>query len=167
MVVLGYLFTIATYTLLCISRFMKNKKMMLTLDLFSKILMPISFYCFNSYSGVYIFIAVFLMLFVANIKERMKKKWLPLYLLFQTLYLIILYFTYAGISSILVVITVSVALYTTWWLPPQQMRIIGAFNGMTYLSYQLSIQNWAGLLEIFVIISNFISYFKAKKHTLS
>lgn len=36
-------------------------------------------------------------------------------------------------------------------------------NCFTYLAYQISIKNWAGLLEILVILSNFFSFLKYKK----
>lgn len=159
----GYLFTVANYVCYCCSRFMKKKKMMLLLDLVSKILMSVALYFLGSLSGAYIFIAVLFMLIVANIKERLNKKWFLAYAFFQFLYLLILWYTYIGISSVLVVLTVSVTLFSIWWLSPQKMRIVGAFNGLTFLAYQISIQNWVGLLEIFVIISNFISYYKSKK----
>ena len=97
------------------------------------------------------------------IKERLNKKWLFGYIFFQSLYLAILFYTYAGIPSILVVATVSVTLFCIWWLPPQQMRVVGGLNCFTYLAYQISIKNWAGLLEILVILSNFFSFLKYRK----
>lgn len=163
MIWLGYLFTFLNYVCYCLSRFMKHKRMMLLFDLIAKILTAIGLYFFNSLSGAYIFIAVFFMLIIANIKEYLNKKWLLGYLFFQGIYLAILYYTYAGASSVLVVTTVSVTLFCIWWLPPQKMRFVGGINGFTFLAYQISIKNWAGLLEIFVILSNFISYLKYKK----
>ena len=163
MIWLGYLFTFLNYVCYCLSRFMKHKSMMLLLDLISKILTAIGMYFLNSLSGAYIFIAVFFMLIVANIKEYLNKKWLFGYLFFQSIYLAILYYTYVDASSVLVVMTVSITLFCIWWLRPQQMRVIGGINGFTFLAYQISIKNRAGLLEIFVIISNFISYLKYKK----
>ena len=103
------------------------------------------------------------MLIIANIKERLNKKWLFGYIFFQSLYLAIVFHTYVGISSILVLMTVSITLFCIWWLPPQQMRVVGGLNCFTYLAYQISIKNWAGLLEIFVILSNFFSFLKYKK----
>ena len=167
MLLLGYTFTALNYACYCLSRFMKTKKMMLFLDLISKIFTSLGLYCLNSLSGAYVFIAVFFMLIVANIKERQNKRWLIGYIFFQSLYLIILYYTYIGISSILVTTQVSITLFCIWWLPPQKMRIIGGFNSFTCLAYQISIKNWAGLLEILVIFSNLISYLKYKKKSLS
>lgn len=163
MIWLGYFFTAVNYACYCLSRFMTHKKMMLLLDLLAKIFTALGLYFLDSLSGAYIFIAVFFMLIVTNIKERLNKKWLMGYIFFQSLYLAILYYTYAGISSILVVATVSVTLFCNWWLPPQQMRLIGGLNCFTYLAYQISIKNWAGLLEILVILSNFMSFIKHKK----
>ena len=105
------------------------------------------------------------MIIAANIKERLNKKWLWIYIFFQSLYIMILYYTYIGISSILVVISVSVTLFYIWWLPPQKMRIVGGINGIIYLAYQISIQNWAGILGIFVVLSNLFSFIKYKKNS--
>ena len=129
MIWLGYFFTILNYACYCLSRFMKHKKMMLLLDLLAKVFTALGLYFLDSLSGAYIFIAVFFMLIVANIKERLNKKWLFGYIFFQSLYLAILFYTYAGIPSI----------------------------------YQISIKNWAGLLEILVILSNLFSFLKYKK----
>ena len=107
--------------------------------------------------------AVFFLLIVVNIKERLHKKWLFGYIFFQILYFVILYFTYAGLSSILIVLTVSINLFSIWFLPPQQMRLISGINGFTYLAYQISIKNLAGLLEIFALLSNMISFIKYRK----
>ncbi len=163
MILLGYLFTVLNYVCYCLSRFMRLKKAMLLWDLMAKVFISMGLYCFGSLSGAYISMAVFFMLIVANIRERLNKKWLGSYLFFQALYLVILYYTYIGISSILVVLTVSITLFSVWWLPPQKMRLVGGLNGFTYLAYQISIRNWAGLLEIFVILSNFISFWKYRK----
>ncbi len=163
MIWLGYFFTALNYACYCLSRFMKHKKMMLLLDLLAKVFTALGLYFLDSLSGAYIFIAVFFMLIIANIKERLNKRWLFGYIFFQSLYLAILFYTYVGISSVLVVATVSVTLFCIWWLPPQQMRFIGGLNCFTYLAYQISIKNWAGLLEIFVILSNFFSFWKYKR----
>lgn len=163
MIWLGYLFTILNYGAFCLSRFMKHKKMMLLLDLLAKIFTALGLYFLNSLSGAYIFIAVFFMLIVANIKERLNKKWLLGYVFFQSLYMAILFCTYVGISSILVAATVSVTLFCIWWLPPQQMRVVSGLNSFTYLAYQISIKNWSGLLEILVILSNLFSFLKYRK----
>jgi len=83
--------------------------------------------------------------------------------LFQSIYFTILYATYVGISSILVTLTASIKLFCVWFLPPQQMRFLGGINSFTFLAYQISIKNWAGLLEIFSLFSNFSSFIKYRK----
>lgn len=163
MVLLGYFFTALNYLIYCISRFASSKKTMLFLDLLSKIFMAIGLYFLNSLSGAYMTIVIFFMLIVANIKEQLNKKWLCWYVFFQSLYFVILFFTYDGFSSILITTTVSTALFSVWWLKPQQMRLVSFLNGFTYLTYQISIKNWAGLLEILLILSNFFSFLKYRK----
>ena len=123
------------------------------LDLIVKVFTSLGLYCLGSLSGSYVFIVSFFMLIVANIKERLNKRWLGFYILFQSLYLLILYYTFVGLSSVLIVTTVSMTLFCIWWLPPQQMRFVGGLNSFTCLAYQITIKNWAGLLEIFVIVT--------------
>ena len=163
MVLLGYFFTALNYLIYCISRFAASKKTMLFMDLLSKIFMAMGLYFLNSLSGAYMTIVIFFMLIVANMKEQLNRKWLGWYIFFQGLYFIILFFTYDGFSSILITATVSTALLSVWWLKPQQMRLVSFFNGFTYLAYQISIKNWAGLLEILLILSNFLSFLKYRK----
>ena len=157
MVILGYIFTALNYLIYCISRFRRKKKTMLALDLWAKILTILGLYCLGSLSGAFSFIIVFCVLIAANIKERLKKKWTALYILFQWLYIMILICTYQGISSALVFTTSSISLFSNWWFPPQKLRFAGGCNSILFVIYQISIKNWAGLLELFVMFSNFAS----------
>ena len=166
MIILGYLFTVLNYVCYCLSRFMKQKSAILALDLVAKIFTALGLYCLSSLSGAYIYMIAFAMLIIANIKERIHKEWLWGYILFQSLYFIILYITYVGISSILVVLTASIKLFSVWFLSPQKMRFLGGINSLTFLAYQISIKNWAGLLEIFSLLSNVFSFIKYKKKNL-
>ena len=163
MILLGYLFTVLNYIIYCVSRFTQSKKAMLLGDLLSKIFMALGLYFLNSLSGAYMTVVIFFMLIIVNIKEQLNKKWEYWYVFFQGLYFIILFFTYDGFPSILITTTVSTALFSVWWLQPQQMRLVSFFNGFTYLAYQISIKNWAGLLEILLILSNFLSFLKYRK----
>ena len=163
MVIWGYIFTVLCYISYCFGCFRKKKASMLAWNLLSKVFITMALYCLNSLSGAYISMAVFAMLIVANIKERLHYKLIFGYIFFQSLYLVILYCTYVGISSILVVLTVSVNLFCVWFLKPQQMRLITGINCITYLSYQISIKNWAGLLELFSMFSNVLAYIKYRK----
>ena len=162
-ILLGYFFTIINYICYCISRFVRTKQMMLFLDLIAKIFTILGLYCLGSLSGAYSFIITFFLLIVANIKEKYNKRWLLTFLLFQGLYtLIILFIAFEGISSVLIFINATLNLVCVWWLSPQQMRIVGGLNSFFYLAYQISIRNWAGLIEIAVIYSNFAAYWKYK-----
>lgn len=163
MVFWGYFFTLINYVCFCTSRFMKTKQQMLLLDLLAKVFTILGLYCMGSMTGVWAFALMFVLLLVANVKEKYNKKWALLFLLFQGLYFVVLWYTYAGISSILVFLNSSVYLYCVWWLSPQNIRLVGGLNCFLYLAYQLSIKNWAGLTEIFVIISNFAAFFKNKE----
>ena len=166
LIFLGYLFTVINYICYCISRFVKTKQMMLFLDLVAKIFTILGLYCLGSLSGAYSFIITFFLLIVANIKEKYNKRWLPIFLLFQTLYIIVVLFVaFEGISSILVFINATLNLMCVWWFSPQKMRFVGGINSIFYLAYQICIKNWAGLIELAVIYCNFAAYIKYKKIT--
>ena len=162
MIFWGYFFTVVNYVCYCVSRFLKTKRQMLLLDLVSKVFTILGLYCLGSMTGVWAFVLMFVWLIVANIKEQYNKKWTPFFLLFQGLYCFVLFYTYAGVSSFLVFLNSSIYLFCVWWLSPQKIRFIGGFNSFLYLAYQISIKNWAGLIEILVIISNFVAFFKNK-----
>lgn len=163
MIFLGYLFTVINYAFYCASRFMADKKNILFMDLIAKIFTILGLYCLSSLSGAISFSITFFLLIAANIKERKEKKWLGLFILFQVLYTLTMVLQYEGLSSILVFITSTVNLICVWWLSPQKMRFVGGLNSFLYLLYQISIKNWAGLIEILVILSNLISYLKYRK----
>ena len=166
LIYLGYFFTVINYICYCSSRFVREKKWILTLDLIAKVFTIAGLYCLGSMSGALSFIIEFLILIVANIKERRaigKAANTLLYLVFAAAYVVILVTTFAGISSLLVFASCIITCTSNWWLPPQKMRIVGGFNSFIYLSYQLSIRNWAGLIEILVIISNFASFARYHK----
>ena len=159
-VVFGYFFTILCYILYCTSRFLRSKKNMLLMDLTAQLSTILALYCLGSMSGAFTFMVIFCSLIAANLKVRLDKRWTTGYIFFQILYLLILIFTYQGISSLLVFTTASISSFCNWWLAPQKIRFIGGCNSILFLIYQISIKNWAGLLEIIVMLSNFASYIK-------
>ena len=160
MIILGYLFTVINYIFYCASRFLADKKYILLMDLIAKIFTVLGLYCLGSLSGAITFIITFFMLIFANIKERHQQKWLFLFILLQLLYFATLVYQYDGLPSILIFITSSVNMLCVWWFNPQNMRLVGGLNSVLFLLYQISIKNWAGLIEILVILSNLISYLK-------
>lgn len=160
MIYLGYFFTALNYVAYCCSRFFPTKLLMLFGDLIAKIFTVLGLYCLGSLSGAWGFVITFFMLIVANLKEKYHKQWLMGYVIFQGLYILVLFYYFEGISSVLVVVSLSINLICVWFLNPQKMRFIGGLNSVLYLTYQLIIKNWAGLLEIVVIYSNFKSFYK-------
>ena len=160
MIFWGYFFTVINYVCYCASRFMKTKQKMLLFDLVSKVFTVLGLYFLGSMTGVWSFVLTFFWLIAANIKEKYNKRWMLFFLFFQGCYCAILFYTYAGLSSVLVFLSSTIYLYCVWWLSPQKIRFIGGLNNFIYLAYQISIKNWAGLIEIFVIISNFTAFFK-------
>lgn len=162
---IGYIFTLFNYIFYCISRFCRKKYQMLTLDLLAKLSTFVALFFLNSLSGAYSMLVSFTILIAANIKERKERIWAPVYVFFEALLIFIMIWKFAGISSILVFLTSSISLLSIWWLKPQKMRIAGMATSITSLFYQISIKNWAGLLEIVVICSNILSFAKYKRET--
>lgn len=161
--ILGYFFTVLNYAFYCTSRFLRSKQSMLLLDLGSKISFLLGLICLGSFSGAYTMAISFATVIFANIKEAKQTRWPGLYVLLQGLLLWVLIFRFEGISSILVFLSFSIALFATWWLPPQKMRITGLVSNLFTLMYNISLQNWAGLFELAVIASNLGSYLKYRK----
>ena len=163
MIWLGYFFTILNYIFYCISRFCRKKYQMLTLDMLAKIAFILGLYFLGSMSGVYSMSVTFFYLICANIKERLKCRWMGLYIFNEALLVYVMIHSFAGLSSVLIFVSTSIALLAVWWLPPQQMRIAGLLGNIMTLFYNLSIRNWAGLFELAVIISNFASFLKYRR----
>lgn len=160
---LGYLFTVFNYVFYCSSRFRRKKTKILGLDLLAKLSMILATFFLGSLSGSYSMMVSFSILIAANIKEKKEKQWTAGYVLFQLLLVAILAFRFEGISSVLVFLTSSVSLLSVWWLAPQKMRIASMVTSITSLLYQMSILNYAGLLELIVIGSNILSYLRYRK----
>lgn len=163
---MGYLFTVFNYVFYCTSRFCSKKHRMLTLDLLAKLSTFLALFFLNALSGAYSMLVSFLVLIVANVKIRRNARWLPGYILFQVVLIAIMIWKFAGISSVLVCFTSTVSLISIWWLSPQKMRIAGITTSISSLMYQLSIQNWAGMLEIIVICSNIVSFITYKRKNI-
>ena len=163
MIWLGYFFTILNYIFYCISRFCRKKYQMLTLDLLAKIAFILGLYFLGSMSGVYSMTVTFFYLICANIKERLKRRWMWLYVFNEVLLVYVMIHSFAGLSSVFIFASTSIALLAVWWLPPQQMRIAGLVGNIMTLLYNLSIRNWAGLFELAVIFSNFTSFLKYRR----
>lgn len=161
MVVIAYIFTVINYICYCISRYCKSKSQMVSLDLLAKLSSIIALILLGSLTGGFNMLVSIILLVVIKIRE---KKELPtklntiLFILFCALYIVILVFTYSGVSSILSFITSMLILIGLWYLKPQGMRKIGIAASVSCLFYMISIGNWAGLLEILVLFSNITSY---------
>ena len=167
MIYLAYSLTAVNYLLYCLSRYMKQKKHMLLLDIIAKIVTTISFLLLDSKTGMFnMLLAAVLLIFnyFYETKECITKKHNTIVFIIAVLiYCGILIVTYEGITSILVFITSVISLMSNQFLSPQKMRVTGVFNSIIYLSYQILLKNWAGLLEVLVIISNSTAWVKYRK----
>lgn len=157
---LGYIFTIISYAVYCVGRYCKNKSGMLYTDILSKIIASAGFLYLHSYTAVGNMLGGIAVLCLASLKEKRQRKWIPIFVTLELMYVAILLNTIQGISSVIIFITSTISLYNIWWNNPQKMRILGIVNSIIYTGFQISIKNWAGFLEIFVISSNISSYLK-------
>ena len=162
-VVWGYIFTAVNYVFYCISRFMYSKKDILFLNLFAKVFTVLGLYCMGSMTGVGVMSLNFIVCILCYLKERNQWKMHVVYWLLIGILITILVNTFAGISSLLVFTTSVLNLTANWWLPPQQMRMTAAAGSVLYLLYQISIANWAGLLEVFSFGSNLLSWLRYRE----
>ena len=169
MIYVAYGLTFINYVFYCSSRYMKKKEHMLLFDMIAKIVTTISFLLLNSETGMFNMLLAFVLILYNYVKEKKettsKTQNIIIFSIATSIYVIILFLTYSDISSILVFTTSIVSLISNQFLSPQKMRITGIFNSILYLTYQLTLKNWAGLLEIIVIISNLTSWLKYKKET--
>ena len=163
--IFGYIFTIISYVIYCVGRYSKKKSGMLCTDILSKIIASAGFLYLRSYTAVGNMLGGIAVLCMASLKEKKHKKWIVMYVLLELMYVVILLNTMQGISSVIIFITSTISLYNIWWNNPQKMRILGIVNSIIYTGFQISIKNWAGLLEIFVISSNISSYLKYRKES--
>lgn len=166
--IIGYVLTFINYVCYCGSRFAKKKRTMLILDLTAKIITVASTFFLGSFSGSLSMILMIVVLFASVYKENHPETVkglvsVGIYLLLALSFSLVFIFSYQGISTILVVFTCILALTYIWWMGPQGIRFWGAVNSVIFLMYQLSIRNWMGLLEIFVFISNVVSFTKYRK----
>jgi hypothetical protein len=148
---------------------MKKKEHMLLFDMIAKIVTTISFLLLNSKTGMFNMILAFVLILYNYVKEKKettsKTQNIIVFSIATSIYVVILFLTYSNISSILIFTTSIISLISNQFLEPQKMRMTGIFNSILYLIYQLTLKNWAGLLEIIVIISNLTSWLKYKKET--
>lgn len=161
--IFGYLFTILNYVIYSFGRFRARKEQILFFDLAAKVSYIIGLYLMGSLSGALSMVVTFFYLICANIKERRHYKWPAAYLFFEGMLLLVMIKSFAGISSILMFISSTIALLCVWWLPPQKMRVLGFVGNIISLCYNLSIRNWGGLFEIIVMTSNLTSYLKYRR----
>lgn len=164
MLYLAYGLTVVNYIFYCLSRYMKQKKYMLLLDIGAKVTTTISLLLLGSKTGMFnMLFAMALLIFnyCYETKECITKKYnIIVFGIAILVYCSILTFTYEGITSILVFTTSIISLTSNQFFTPQKMRVTGVFNSIIYLMYQISLKNWVGLLEVLVIISNATSWFK-------
>lgn len=159
--IIGNIFTLLSYISYYISRFCKTKSNMCIWDAASKLLTIIAFIFLNALNGVYNNILALFRPIAVVLKEKTGKKLHWLFIIFLILHILIFIFTYAGISSILISIVSIASLYFLFYSTTQTIRLTGTIGNIVYMLYQLSINNYIGVIcEIIVLACNVISFVK-------
>ena len=163
---IGYICTILNCFVFSIGRFQRNKKSILAFEFIAKLLSVTSFFMFGSLTSGLSDIWSFVVLSTANVKEHKQfsttvSNWL--FIFFESVYVLILSFTFNGISSLLIFTVSTISIVSLWYLEPQNMRVAEIMNSFIYLALQLSIGNFAGITEFVVIGCNTASYCKYEK----
>ncbi len=159
--ILGYTFSIINYLFYGLGRFMKKKSAILIFCLLSLLAAAISCYFFNSLSGYYLLLTQIIVTLLAYIKEKkaFNKFWqYGIYIIAQIFITAAIIYTFQGISSILCYISVSIGIFSIWWLNEQQIRGSGVAICFFAFLYNMSIKNYIGVLELVIIAMNIISY---------
>lgn len=168
--ILGYIFSIINYTFYGLGRFMKKKSAILVFCLLSLLAAAISCYFFNSLSGYYLLLTQIIVTSLAYIKEKKTfNKFLTygIYIAAQLFITATIMYTFKGMSSVFCYISVTIAIFSVWWLNEQKMRLTGIFICLFSFLYNMTIGNYLGVLELAIIATNIISYFIYKKKNLA
>lgn len=163
MKIAGYILCVVNYICVCAGRYCRQKKHIVMFELLAKVFTVVSLYCLGSLTGAYMFFVSLVNLIVCNINEHRGTGTKVLYYVFETAYIAVTILTFKGISSVLVFTTSSITLYCLWFLNPQQMRLLGIVNSCIFTMYQISIGNIAGMLEVFVLVSNLTAFVHYRK----
>ncbi|MCQ2470059.1 MAG: YgjV family protein [Ruminococcus sp.] len=163
---IGYICTILNCIVFSAGRFQRSKKGILAFEFIAKALSVTSFFMFGSLTSGLSDIWSFVVLTTANIKERKNisskvSNWL--FIAYEAVYVLILAFTFNGISSLLIFTVSTISIVSLWYLQPQNMRVAEIMNSFIYLALQFSIGNFAGITEFVVIGCNTASYCKYEK----
>ena len=159
---IGYICIVINYIFYCCGRFMRKKEHILFMDLFAKAFTILGLYFLGSLTEAYNMCLIFIMNIVCYYKTKRHWKLALLYWIFESLLVMILFTTYTGLSSALVFSCSTLTLMANWWFSPQQMRLTAVCGSVLYLMYQISIRNWAGLLEVVTLGSNVLSFLRCK-----
>ena len=159
MIYAGYALTALNYVLYCISRFQKNKRSILILDIFAKICTVLSFFLLSVKSGMISMLISLAAIIVFTIRDKNKIA----YGVFFASYIACAVYTFTGLPEIILAISSILMLTANCFFEGQGIRFTGIIVSVLYLGFQISVKNYAGLLEIFVLIANIVSFIKYKR----
>lgn len=160
--ILGQVFTLISYLIFWISRFLQNKNNILLWDNISRLFAIAAFLFLGTYDGIKNTLYVILRNTLGQITIKKKKNYKIITFFILLMLLILIYsFNFNGISTICVGICGVLNLYGTIMCNEQGLRIFGIIGSSFYAAFMFFTGNIVGTLcEIICFAVMLISYLK-------
>lgn len=160
--ILGQVFTLISYLIFWISRFLKNKNNILLWDNISRLVAIVAFLFLGTYDGIKNTLYVILRNTLGQITNKKKKNYKIITFLIMFILLILIYsFNFNGISTICVGICGILNLYGTIMCDEQGIRIFGMIGSSFYTAFMFFTGNIVGTIcEIICFVVMLSSYLK-------
>ena len=164
MVVTGYVFSALGYLSYWTGRFFKKKSILMATNSLSSLFLMFSHFCFGFYSGMASSILVVLRGLAVNLKDKLQKRMIWLYVLFMLAFTGITLFIWEGWSTACFIICMYINMTANWFFNAQQIRLATPIASIFCMISLVLIGNYIGaLLETTIIVSNIASYIKYRK----
>ena len=150
---------ILVYACLCSTYFLRNRKKILSLNIFAHVIQAVSFLLLGGLTGVAmnaIYIARDIYLVT---DEKNNKRDVRILICFILAIIILTIFTYNGLVSLLSVIATIISTFAVWQKSTKVYKILGTPVSIAWLGYNISLKSiFAIILEGILLISTIIGY---------
>lgn len=169
--VISQVFAVLMYVLLASTYYLKNRKMVLMMNILSMLAQVVSFICLKAYTGLAMDIVAIIRNIVFMIdekkngknKQNMKKD----ITILASLYIITIVFsvfTYSGIPSLFSVLGTCLYTYSVWQKNTNTYKLLGIPTSLSWIAYNIYIKSiFGGILESIVLLCSGIGYFMGKR----
>lgn len=160
--VLGQVFTLISYLIFWISRFVKNKKNILFWDNISRVFAVIAFIFLGTFDGIKNTLYVIVRNIFGQFTNDKEKKFKFLFFILLLVVLFFMYFfDFNGLSTLCVAICGVLNLYGAIMCNEQGLRIFGMLGSAFYAAFLFFTGNAIGTIcEIICFVVMLISYLK-------